>query len=121
VKAKALALPGEKSVPDGPGLAQIDAMTARSTPPGCFRGEKVGWGVFLNGGGSRAALCFGLSPEVLEPIRRQLGVAHRMLDVLVAEPSLQRPRVVTGVCQCIPAGVAQHVREDRKGHTGTLA
>jgi hypothetical protein len=29
-----------------------------------------------------------LSPEVLEPVRRQLGVAHRVLDVLVAERSL---------------------------------
>ena len=37
-----------------------------------------------------------LSPEVLEPVRRQLGVAHRVLNVLVAEPSLQRPGVVAG-------------------------
>jgi hypothetical protein len=29
-----------------------------------------------------------LSPEILEPIGGQLGVAHRVLDVLVAEPSL---------------------------------
>jgi hypothetical protein len=29
-----------------------------------------------------------LAPEVLEPIRRQLGVAHRVLNVLVAEPCL---------------------------------
>jgi hypothetical protein len=29
-----------------------------------------------------------LAPEVLEPIRRQLGVSNRVLDVLVAEPSL---------------------------------
>jgi hypothetical protein len=28
------------------------------------------------------------TPEVLEPMRRQLGVAHRVLDVLVTEPSL---------------------------------
>jgi integrase len=32
-----------------------------------------------------------LPPEVLEPVRRQLGVAYRVLDVLVAEPSLERP------------------------------
>jgi hypothetical protein len=36
-------------------------------------------------------------PEVLEPMRRKVGVAHRVLDVLVPEPSLQRPGVVTGV------------------------
>src|SRR5262249_9266325 len=28
-----------------------------------------------------------LAPEVLEPIRRQLGVAHGVLDVLVPEPA----------------------------------
>ena len=38
-----------------------------------------------------------LSPEVLEPVRGQLGVAHRVLDVFVAEPRLQRPGVVAGV------------------------
>jgi hypothetical protein len=38
-----------------------------------------------------------LSPEVLEPIRRQLGVAPRVLDGLVAEPSLQRSRIMTTV------------------------
>jgi hypothetical protein len=38
-----------------------------------------------------------LVPEVLEPVRRQLGVAHRVLDVLVPEPNLQRPGVVAGV------------------------
>ena len=30
---------------------------------------------------------FRLAPEALEPIRRQLGVTHRVLDVLVPEPS----------------------------------
>jgi hypothetical protein len=30
------------------------------------------------------------APEVLEPIRGQLGVPNGVLDVLVAEPSLQR-------------------------------
>src|SRR5262249_4883874 len=61
-----------------------------------------------------------IAPEVFEPVRRQLGVAHRVLDVLVPEPSLQRPRVVTGIGQGIAAGVPQHVREDREGHSRTL-
>jgi hypothetical protein len=30
------------------------------------------------------------APEVLEPMRRQLGVAHGVLDVLVIEMGLQR-------------------------------
>src|SRR5215471_1660224 len=62
-----------------------------------------------------------LSPEVLEPIRRQFRVAHRVLDVLVPEPGLQRPRVVAGIGQGIAAGVAQHVREDGEGHAGASA
>ena len=33
------------------------------------------------------------APEVLEPVRRQLGVAHRVLDILVAQISLQSPRI----------------------------
>ena len=36
-------------------------------------------------------------PEVLEPIRRQLGVAHRVLNVAVAQIGLERPRVVPAV------------------------
>src|SRR5438067_527206 len=38
-----------------------------------------------------------LSPEVLEPVRRQLGVAHRVLDVLVTEIGLQRASIVAGL------------------------
>src|SRR5262245_11093704 len=37
--------------------------------------------------------------EVFEPVRRQLGVPDRVLDVLVAEPCLQRPRIVPGIGQ----------------------
>ena len=35
---------------------------------------------------------------------------HRVLNVLVAEPGLQRPRVVAGIGQRIAAAMAQHVR-----------
>ena len=34
-----------------------------------------------------------LPPEILEPRRRQFSVTHRMLDVTVAEVSLQRPSI----------------------------
>jgi hypothetical protein len=34
------------------------------------------------------------SPEILEPAWRQLGVSHRVLDVAVAEVSLQRSGIV---------------------------
>jgi hypothetical protein len=43
------------------------------------------------------------SPEVLEPIRRQLGVPNGVLNVFVAEPSLQRPGGV-GIRLCIAGG-----------------
>ena len=56
----------------------------------------------------------GLPPEVLEPSRRQLGVSHRVLDVAVAEVSLQRSRIVALVGQRKTTGVAQHVRMSRK-------
>jgi hypothetical protein len=40
---------------------------------------------------------FRLSPEVLEPGRRHLGVPHRVLDVAVSEVGLQRPGVVARI------------------------
>jgi hypothetical protein len=57
-----------------------------------------------------------LAPKVLEPVRRHLDIAHRVLNILVAEPSLQCSRVVTGICQGIAAGMSQHGRKDREGH-----
>jgi hypothetical protein len=50
------------------------------------------------------------SPKVLEPCRRQFGVANRMLNVAVSEVSLQRPRVVTSVRERVAAGVLEHMR-----------
>src|SRR5262245_49985416 len=60
------------------------------------------------------------APEVLEPKRRQLGVAHRVLDVLVPEICLQRAGIVAGISQRIASRVAEHVRMDRKGHASAL-
>src|SRR5262249_18940039 len=57
-----------------------------------------------------------LLPAVLKSIRRKFGVTHRVLNVLVPQPSLQCPRVVAGVGQGIAAAVPQHVRMDRKRH-----
>src|SRR5207248_10454362 len=44
------------------------------------------------------------SPKVLEPGRRQLRVAHGVLNVPVAQVCLQRPRIVSLVGQSIAAG-----------------
>ena len=49
-------------------------------------------------------------PEVFETIRCQLGVAHGVLDVAVAEVGLKCPRVVPLVGQRVAAAVPQHVR-----------
>ena len=59
-------------------------------------------------------------PEASEPVWRQLGVAHGVLDVLVAEVMLQRSRIDTLVCQLEAAGMAQHVRMYAKPHLGGL-
>src|SRR5262249_18305030 len=59
-----------------------------------------------------------LSPEVLKAIRRKFGVTHRVLDVLVSEPDLERPSVVARVRQGVAAAMSQHVRMDRKRHLG---
>src|SRR6516162_4276916 len=59
-------------------------------------------------------------PEASKPVRRQFGVAHGVLDVLVAEVMLQRSRIDPLVCQLEAAGMAQHVRMDAKCHLGGL-
>src|SRR6516165_10413715 len=48
-------------------------------------------------------------PEILEPRRRQLRVAYRVLDVAMAQVSLQCPCVVPFACQSVAAGVPKHV------------
>src|SRR4029450_9473864 len=51
----------------------------------------------------------GLSPKVLKPIRRQLGVTHRVLDITMAQVSLQSPGVMALVCERKATGVPKHV------------
>ena len=60
-------------------------------------------------------------PEILEPRRRQLGIANRVLDILVAEVGLQGPRIVALVGQREAAGVPQHVRVGLEAEPGSLA
>jgi hypothetical protein len=59
-----------------------------------------------------------LPPEVLEPVRRQLGVAYGVLNVAVPKVVLQRPRVVTSIGEGKAAGVAQHVGMCLEGKSG---
>ena len=61
------------------------------------------------------------SPEILESVGRHFGVPDRVLNVLVPEVVLQRPRVVAIVGELEPAGMAKHVRVDGEWHLGRLA
>ena len=51
-----------------------------------------------------------ISPEVFEPIGRELGVADGVLDILVAEIVLQGSGIVPVVGKLIAARMPQHVR-----------
>ena len=57
--------------------------------------------------------CCSALPEPLESIRGKLGVADRVLDILVPEVVLQRARVLAVVGKFVAAGVTQHVAKPR--------
>ncbi len=59
----------------------------------------------------RSGLVF---PKPVEPIRCQLGVPDRVLDVFVSQVVLDRSSVVAVIRQLEPAGMAQHMRMNRK-------
>src|SRR5215472_11182715 len=58
--------------------------------------------------------------KLFEAVGRHFGVSDRVLDVLVPEVVLQRPRVVAIVGELEPTGMAQHVWVDRERHLGSL-
>jgi hypothetical protein len=68
----------------------------------------------------RAAASRGV-PKILEPRRRQLGVAHRVLVVAVAQVRLKRARIVAPISKRVPASVPEHVRVALERHLGHLA
>jgi hypothetical protein len=68
-----------------------------------------------------SALAISVSPEISKPIGRQLSVTHRMLNISVPEPRLQRPRIMPLVGKLVTATMAQHVGMDREWHAGSLA
>ena len=59
-------------------------------------------------------------PEPLEPIRGQLRVPCRVLNIPVPEVVLNRPRVVPVIGELVPAGVTQHVGMNRKAQPSLL-
>jgi hypothetical protein len=58
------------------------------------------------------------SPEVFEACRRQFGITHRVPNVAVAKVSLKRLGIVSLTCECVAAGVPQHVRVDLEAQLG---
>jgi hypothetical protein len=59
-------------------------------------------------------------PQPVEPIRAQVGVAHRVLDIPMSEVVLQRPGIDAVIGQLEAAGMAKHVGMDREWHLGGL-
>jgi hypothetical protein len=60
-------------------------------------------------------------PEILEPVCRELRVAHCVLDVLVAHIEFYGAGVVAIVGKLVAAGVPQHLRVDTEGQLGRLS
>ena len=60
-------------------------------------------------------------PKILEPRRRQLSVAHGVLNVAVAEIGLQGARIVSSVRERVAAGVPERVRVSLERQLGDLA
>ena len=59
-----------------------------------------------------------IAPEILEARRRELRIAHGMLNVLVPEIGLQRARIDAVVRQLVAARMPQHVRVNREVEAG---
>ena len=68
-----------------------------------------------------AVVSESVAPEVVEATWRQLGVTHRVRNVLVPEVLLNAARVVTIVGQLVTASMAQHVRMHREWNIGDPA
>lgn len=60
-------------------------------------------------------------PEVLEAIRRQLGIAGRVLNVAMPEVMLDGAGILAVVGELVTRGMPQHVRMDREADRGLFA
>src|SRR5262249_55914670 len=68
-----------------------------------------------------AGAFFSISPEILEPIRRERRVANRRSNRLVAKIVLDRSRVPSIVGQLVAARVTQHMAADLEREARRLA
>ena len=62
-----------------------------------------------------------IPPKILETGRRQLGVPHRVLNILVAEICLQSPGVDALVRQRVATRMPEHVRMRLEAELGLLS
>src|SRR3974390_3282428 len=53
-----------------------------------------------------------LPPKIFDPRRRQFGIAHGVLNILVTKVRLQRSGIMSLVGERVAAGVPEHVRMD---------
>src|SRR5262245_64345018 len=83
------------------------------------------WFSMSDVGSSMMRLCLKLDvlilPPALEPGRCQFGISDCVLDVLVPEIGLQRPRIPASVRLVETAGMPQHVRVRLDLKPGRLA
>jgi hypothetical protein len=71
---------------------------------------------------ARIVGCFVLiSPKILKPLRGQLGVLHRMLDVAMPQEELDRPRILLVVGKLIPTPMPELMRVYRESQLSALA
>jgi len=52
--------------------------------------------------------------QLIESVRRKLGITNRVLNILVPEEALDQPSVVPTVGQIVAASVPEHMRMDRQ-------
>ena len=63
----------------------------------------------IRGGRNPRSAADSIAKEFLEPLRRQRGIARRILNVAMSEIRLDRARVVAVVGELVATGMAEHV------------
>jgi hypothetical protein len=61
-----------------------------------------------------------IPPKILKPLRRQLGVFHRVLNVPMSQVELDRARILVRIGQLIPTPVPELVWMHREAQLGDL-
>lgn len=77
--------------------------------------DRIVWEMARRGDDEDFVTLNSIFPKSLESLWTQLGVAHRVRDVLVPEVLLDRSRVVPLVRKLVAGRVTEHVRMDGEG------